>query len=397
MFFLKVIEISLCGYFFYVSIYNFILSIAGSFSKKYTKGNSKIIYKVGVFIPAYKEDSVIFQTAKAATIMDYPKKSFDVIVIADSLQTETLEKLRKLPIKIIEVEFEQSTKVKSLRLAINKFQEFYEFFVILDADNIMKNDFLHEANREYSAGRKIVQGRRIAKNLDNSMAILDDLSEQINNHINRRGSYNLGGSSSIAGSGFLIDQKIGMDVFNTIDSVGGFDKELEFVLLSQNIKTHYTDLMIVYDEKVDNANNFRNQRQRWISSQYIHFFKYVRSGMKELFANGNFVYFNSVILRNFQLPRLLNLGIFSCLIIIFLPVREILTINYGFWALIYFLFLCSVFISIPKFHYNRKTLFSILKLPKVFMTMLLLLFQLKGSDKRFIHTPHKIDKLIEND
>ncbi|MCK5700735.1 MAG: glycosyltransferase, partial [Cyclobacteriaceae bacterium] len=142
MFFLKVIEISLFGYFFYVSIYNFILSIAGSFSKKYTKGNSKIIYKVGVFIPAYKEDSVIFQTAKAATLLDYPKKSYDVIVIADSLKTETLENLGKLPIKIIEVEFEQSTKVKALRLAINKFQEQFDFFVILDADNIIKNDFL---------------------------------------------------------------------------------------------------------------------------------------------------------------------------------------------------------------------------------------------------------------
>jgi cellulose synthase/poly-beta-1,6-N-acetylglucosamine synthase-like glycosyltransferase len=261
----------------------------------------------------------------------------------------------------------------------------------------MRPDFLQQANREYNAGKKIVQGRRIAKNQENAMEILDDLSEQINNHINRRGSYNLGGSSSIAGSGFLIDQKIGIDIFNTIDSVGGFDKELELVLLKQNIKTHYTDSMVVYDEKVGNTINFKNQRKRWISSQFTYLYKYFRSGIKELLLNGNIVYFNSAILRNFQLPRLLNLGLFSCLCIIIIPFIKILTINYWFWLSIYCLFLCSVFISIPKFHYNRKTLLSILKIPRVFMTMFFLLFRLKGSEESFIHTPHNIDKSFDNE
>ena len=70
---------------------------------------------IGILIPAYKEDNVICHTAKAATIQNFPKKFYDVIVIADSLKLETLEKLKKLPIRIIEVSFLHSTKVKALR------------------------------------------------------------------------------------------------------------------------------------------------------------------------------------------------------------------------------------------------------------------------------------------
>ena len=397
LFLFTVIEISIFGYFFYVSIYNLILSIAGCFKQKKNIATNNILHKIGIYIPAYKEEKVIYHTAKAATNLNYPRNLYDVIVIADSLKSETLEKLNKLPIRIIEVSFEQSTKVRALRSAINKTQNCFDFLVIIDADNLMKQDFLQEANRMYNAGKKVVQGRRIAKNEDSAMAILDDLSEQINNHINRKGSSNLGGSSSIAGSGFLIDQKIGLEVFNSIDSVGGFDKELELILLKQNIKTYYNDSLIVYDEKVSSTNIFKNQRKRWISSQYTYLIKYFRSGIKELFLNGNFVYFNSAILRNIQLPRILNLGLFSGLCIIILPLIEILTINYWLWLIVYILFLTSIFLSIPRFHYNRKTLFSILKIPKIFMTMFLLLFQLKGSDARFIHTPHNIDESFNNE
>lgn len=397
LFFFKLVEISVFGYFFYVSIYNFILSIAGCFNQKKINSNNNILHKIGIYIPAYKEDNVIIHTAKAATNVKYPLNLYDVIVIADSLKVETLEKLKKLPIRTIEVSFAQSTKVKALESALNKTQNSFDFFVILDADNLMKHDFLQEANRMYNAGKKIVQGRRIAKNQDYAIEILDDISEQINNHVNRKGSNILGGSSSIAGSGFLIDQKIGHEVFHSIDSVGGFDKELELVLLKQNIKTHYCDSMIVYDEKIRNTSTFKSQRKRWISSQYIYLFKYFRSGIKELLLNGNFAYFNSAILRNIQLPRLLNLGLFTCLCIIIIPFIKILTINYLIWLFVYLLFLCSVFISVPRVHYNRKTLFSILKIPGVFMTMFLLLFQLRGSDKSFIHTPHNIDKSFDNE
>jgi len=229
------------------------------------------------------------------------------------------------------------------------------------------------------------------------MAVLDDLSEQINNHINRKGSNNLRWSSSIAGSGFFIDQKIGFKLFNLINSVGGFDKDLELALLGQKIKTKYYESMIVYDEKVGSSSTFKNQRKRWISSQYNCLKNYFGKGVYELLFKINISYFNSAILRNVQLPRLLNLGIFSCVGILVLAFKSMLEIHFLYWLFLYWLFLCSFFISIPKYHYNRRTLFSILKIPEIFLTMLLLLFKLKGANRNYIHTPHTINELSENE
>lgn len=393
----KLVEISMFGYFFYVSTYNFILSVAGSFSIKKKESENIKINKIGVLIPAFKEDNVIIHTASSALKQYYPREFFEVILIADSLQSETLTALKLLPIKIIEVSFSQSTKVKSLKAALNYSENDFDFLVILDADNLMDENFLVEANSSYNSGEKIVQGRRLAKNRDNAMAILDDLSEQINNHINRKGSCNLQGSASIAGSGFLIDQKVAFDIINSLNSVGGFDKDLELQSLSKNIKTSYNDSMIIYDEKVASSNNFKNQRKRWISSQYSSLKTYFIKGINELIFKFNICYFNSAILRNLQLPRIVNLGIFSCICILIFVIHPVLMIPFSYWILIYALFLFSLLISIPRSHFNKRTLISMLKLPGVFLTMFFLLFQLKGANKKFIHTPHTKNELFENE
>jgi hypothetical protein len=60
-----------------------------------------------------------------------------IVVIADSLQSATLSVLRELPIRVIDVSFESSTKVKSLNAALQALPDDYDYAVILDADNVM--------------------------------------------------------------------------------------------------------------------------------------------------------------------------------------------------------------------------------------------------------------------
>ena len=92
---------------------------------------------MAVLIPAYKEDQVITGVAASALKQNYPADKFDVVVIADSLKNETLAKLRAMPIKVVEVFFEKSTKVKALNEAMAVIGDDYDCAVILDADNLM--------------------------------------------------------------------------------------------------------------------------------------------------------------------------------------------------------------------------------------------------------------------
>ena len=79
------------------------------------QGNvTKKIRKTAILIPGYKEDEVIIEVTKSALLQKYPMNLFDVIVIADSFEVATLEQLKRLPIKLVEVNFDKSTKSKAL-------------------------------------------------------------------------------------------------------------------------------------------------------------------------------------------------------------------------------------------------------------------------------------------
>ena len=86
-------------------------------------------------IPAYKADAVVVRTAQAALAQEYPEGLHRVAVIADQLQPATLGELRKLPLTVIEVTFENSSKAKALTAAVEELgPEAADAVAILDAD-----------------------------------------------------------------------------------------------------------------------------------------------------------------------------------------------------------------------------------------------------------------------
>ncbi|PKN14824.1 MAG: hypothetical protein CVU67_03650, partial [Deltaproteobacteria bacterium HGW-Deltaproteobacteria-24] len=71
---------------------------------------------------------------------------------------------------------------KALNKAFEQLSNDYDIAIILDADNLMEKDFLHQMNSAFSHNIKAVQGHRMAKNMNTPFAILDSVSEEINNH-----------------------------------------------------------------------------------------------------------------------------------------------------------------------------------------------------------------------
>jgi cellulose synthase/poly-beta-1,6-N-acetylglucosamine synthase-like glycosyltransferase len=383
---LDLIELILWAYFFYVVSYTLVFSVAGLFYKV-RRNPAKPTSKFAVFIPAYKEDGVILEVARQSLNQNYPATFYRVVIIADSLQPDTIIKLRSMPIEVVEVNFESSTKVKSLAFAISNLQGSYDYAVILDADNVMEPQFLSMLNDLHVGGAKVIQGQRAPKNSNNEMAFLDGISEAINNHVYRQGSTALGLSSSISGSGISFDYPIYKSLITGMTSIGGFDRELELLLLQKGIRVLYYKHAIVYDEKVQKTAVFENQRRRWISSQYHYLAKYFWAGCSQLFK-GNISFFNSAVLRNIQLPRLLNLGLLVLITALLFFFRETMSFGYARWPILLALLLFSIAISIPREFYGKDLLRSLFALPGLFVRMFLLLFRLKGANKKFIHTPH---------
>lgn len=384
----SLLEITITVYIGYVCIYNFVLSIAGLFYRRKSLSkdelNTHFKRRFAVFIPSYKEDGVIVDVARSALSQDYEADNYKVVVIADSLKAETLKRLRELPIEVVEVSFEQSTKVKALNIALDKFKGLYDAAVILDADNVMDRSFLRIMNEGHSAGHKALQGRRASKNESNDLAVLDGLSEEINNHINGKGNTVLHLSAALKGSGMSFDYELLRRNLADMHSVGGFDRELELRFLQEGTSVYYLPDAVVFDEKVEKSQVFQNQRKRWIASQYHYLAKYFVPGFEALLS-GRFSMFNSAVLRNIQLPRLINLGLITVMVILALVTDASVMKT---WLLLWGLFVISTLIAIPRSYINRRLFRVILSTPRLFLTMFLLLFKLKGANKKFIHTPH---------
>lgn len=381
------LEIVLLVYFVYVSCYSFILSFAALFYKTPSVPESPIKRKVAVLIPAYKEDVVIVPVAEQALKQNYPASKFDVVVIADSLKPATLQKLRNLPIKLVEVSFEKSTKVRALNKAMEVIGDNYDCAVVLDADNVMETQFIRKMNNLYHLGYRAIQGRRDPKNENTQMALLDGLSETINNFIYRQGNIALGVSSSVNGSGMFFQYKAFKEILSTMDPIGGFDRELEYKFIERNMPVYYAKDIVVYDEKVENPEVFERQRKRWLSSQFVYLGKYFTRGVAGLFK-GNMSYFNSTVLRNLQLPRLMNLGLLTLITVLGFIFSSYVSINPLVWVFLLGLNILAMLFAIPGKLYNIQLLKSVLLVPAIFFKMFLLIFKLKGANKSFIHTPH---------
>ena len=216
---------------------------------------------------------------------------------------------------------------------------------------------------------------------------MDGLSETINNFIYRQGNVALGLSASLVGSGMMFDYTIYKDIMSRMDSIGGFDRELELRLLRRDIKVYFANDIIVFDEKVPNDQVFETQRKRWISSHFFYLQKYFGEGWQALFK-GNFCFFNSAVLRNIQLPRLLNLGLLGAIVLLSLVFHRYSAVHPLVWITLLALNIGAMLIAIPRRFYNVRLLKSVILIPRLFFKMFLLLFKLKGANKTFIHTPH---------
>ena len=200
-----------------------------------------------VLFPAYGEDAVILNSSKLFTRQTYPAEYFDTVVISDHMKEETNEELRSMPLTLLTPVFEKSSKAKALQFAIANTKGDYDYIVILDADNVVDTDFLVHldeliASKDYTA----IQCHRCAKNSDNEIAVLDGISEEINNTIFRKAHNTIGMSSALIGSGMCFKYRWFKENVNNLTTAGE-DRELEALLLRQGFYIKYEDGINVYD------------------------------------------------------------------------------------------------------------------------------------------------------
>jgi cellulose synthase/poly-beta-1,6-N-acetylglucosamine synthase-like glycosyltransferase len=337
-------------------------------------------HRILVLFPAYKEDRVIIDSVRSFLKQDYPPELFSVVVISDGMSKETDEQLRQLSAVVLKANYVNSTKAAALNLAIEHYgNSNFDIVAIMDADNITQQDFLTKINDAYDSGVYAIQAHRTAKGGDTDVAILDSVSEEINNAIFREGHVRAGLSSALIGSGMAFDYKWFARSIPKV-STAGEDKELELLLLKEEIFIDYLSDLYVYDQKTSTVSGYYRQRRRWIAAQ----FDLLRKGLPYLpkaISSGNLDYCDKIFQWLIP-PRMLLIGLPFVFGIMMLFINWTYSIK---WWVILFLLMVALSMAMPDELYTASFRKALRKLPLLFLLTVMNLFQLRGVNKRFIH------------
>jgi len=333
-----------------------------------------------ILFPAYKEDLVIINAVKQFLKQDYPKELYTVIVISDHMQLETNEQLSKLPITLLQPTFEKSSKAKAMQFAIEHVNTEFDNVVILDADNVVRPEFLSQLNVLCSV-YDAIQCHRCAKNANNDVAVLDGASEEINNTIFRKAHNRLGLSSALIGSGMCFNYELFKEnVFKL--TTAGEDREMEALLLHQGVFIKYAPDIHVFDEKVSNQDNFQRQRMRWMTAQVQSLISNLPK-VPQALLHGNINFVDKTI-QQALIPR-------SILIVLIGGISVFMSIIMPDWCekwwILFAVLALSLYISIPA-ALRVQSFKKVLAIPSLVLKMLKNILHMDRKNTDFIHTQH---------
>lgn len=275
----------------------FVIMAIGIFKKKKEKVLVDKKNNFAVIIAARNEEAVIANLIKSLKKQNYPKEHYEIYVIVNNCTDNTEEEARKAGAKVIVCTEKVKSKGEVLKFTFNKLKKEKDIdaYVIFDADNLVHRDFLSKMNDSLNMGYSVVQGFRDTKNVsDNWLSCSYAIMYYIQNLFLNKSRYNLGKSSFINGTGFVIKKEL-------IDK-NGYDpktvtEDIEFVAMCaiNGEKIAFNDEAITYDEQVNKFIPSLKQRKRWSIGTMECLRGYFTELIKVGFKNRRFECFDIII------------------------------------------------------------------------------------------------------
>lgn len=270
--------------------YQLAFTLIGLFIKTKKYPETTIRGRYAFIIAARNEDNVIGQLIESIFQQKYPRNLIDVYVVADNCTDQTAQVARQNGAVVYErFNKEFVGKGYALDFLFTKIltqhaDKQYDAFLIFDADNILTPTYLHEMNKAYQAGEKILTSYRHSKNWhENWLSSGYGLNFMRECRFIHHPRSFLHTSSFVSGTGFLISSEI-------IKNENGWKyqlltEDIEFSLkaLLNGYKVGFCYDAIFYDEQPTTFMVSWNQRLRWCKGFYQCFGKYGFSLFKGIF------------------------------------------------------------------------------------------------------------------
>ncbi|MBQ2657731.1 MAG: glycosyltransferase family 2 protein [Erysipelotrichaceae bacterium] len=236
------------------------------FGKEKEKDYELKYHDFAVLICARNEETVIGNLLESIDRQTYPEKHYRTFVMADNCIDSTAEIAKGCGAVVYTRNDDEYVgkgyALESLLRNIEKdYGDVFDAFLVFDADNILKDDYLEQMNISYCQGNKIIAGYINSKNYgSNWISAGYSLYLLRKNRFLNNARHLLGLSSAINGTGFLFDKETAKEwPYHTLT------EDIEFTV-DQVCRHHtiaYCDKAIVYDEQPTSFVQSVYQRLRW--------------------------------------------------------------------------------------------------------------------------------------
>ena len=272
---LKVIYAAIGTVFSVMLAYKTVYRIIGLFFTRKFKPAKKQ-HKYAVVIAARNEEKVIGNLLDSISKQDYPKELVTVFVVADNCTDKTAEVARKHGAICYErFDNEHRTKGFALQFLFERIEEDYgrqsfDGYIVFDADNHLKSDYISRMNDSFDAGEKLITSYRNTKNFDESWVASTYALHWLRSiRFNHRARSVLRLATNIQGTGFLFANEIVKDGWKYTSLTE--DRALTADAVAQGYAITYNDAAEFYDEQPTSLKFALRQRLRWSKGHLLAF------------------------------------------------------------------------------------------------------------------------------
>lgn len=305
-------------------LHQFFYLIYGTFRKFKLPNKEFKLHKIGIVISARNESKVIGNLIKSIQANDYPKELYNIFVIADNCTDNTADICRELGCIVFERnDLGKIGKGYALNSLFNRLHNEKQFapivpeaYIVLDADNIIKPNFITEMNKVYDSGYEMVTSYRNTKNFGKNWITAGYgywfLHEA--KHLNNS-RMALKSSCAISGTGFLIST----DVVKEYDNWSFFtlteDIQCSTEYAMTKRKIGYSGDAELFDEQPETLRQSWRQRERWAKGFYQVFGKNGRKLIGKALTNFSCWDILTTIFPALIITMLLIIGLPVCSVI----------------------------------------------------------------------------------
>jgi len=261
------------------------------FVKKLPPHKETKLHKYAVLICARNEENVIGDLIDSIAAQDYPAELVKVVLVADNCTDRTAEVGREKGAVVYE-RFNKTEVGKGYALdyGLHKLDEdfgedAFDAFIVFDADNLLKSDFITEINKTFSDGYEVITTYRNAKNYGDSWLAGGSGLWFIREAKYLNGSrMRIGACPQVSGTGFLFSNSIKKEnggwPYHTLTE----DYEFTCDSVVKGKKFGYCEQARFYDDQVTGFMQSWHQKKRWVKGGLQAFVKYWRGLVGGIFS-----------------------------------------------------------------------------------------------------------------